>query len=182
MLFGLISKTCFHHSNSKILSESDENQKHPNWCFQFLRYITQWHNGKFSDSMGSIGFCVVLSIQSCWVLLLQTPPQPHPAPPQHRHNTTETQTQPHPTLPQQPTTTTPPKHKPSPTQHRHSNPPQQITTETPTETQKPNQTRSPPWPITRSPPLKQPTTLNPITTDSNQPKTSEKEIEKKEKK
>jgi len=41
--------------------------------------------------------------------------------------------------------------------------------------------RNPPPPIRTHQPLKQPTILNPIITDSNQPKTAEKEIEKREK-
>ena len=50
-LFGLISKCCFHHSNSKILSESDENWKHQigvfkSWKLSFsgimVNIVTLW--------------------------------------------------------------------------------------------------------------------------------------------
>ena len=44
--------------------------KTPNWCFQFLRYITQWQDCKFLTSVGSICIDGVISLTLSSLFLL----------------------------------------------------------------------------------------------------------------
>ena len=45
--------------------------KTPNWCFQFLRYITKWQDCKIFYLYGAHSFCIVMSAQTCLILPLQ---------------------------------------------------------------------------------------------------------------
>ena len=60
-MFGLIFSPCFHHSNLVWVEWEWWKPKTIKCCFLFLSYITQWHQGKFSDSVGPIS--LVLSSQ-----------------------------------------------------------------------------------------------------------------------
>ena len=61
----------YHHSKLKNFELEWWKQETAKWCFQRLRYETQWYCCKYSDSMGPI--CVVLLPLSDFFLSLSSP-------------------------------------------------------------------------------------------------------------
>ena len=49
IVFRLICSPCCHHSNSVWDELQCRKLETPNWCFQFLSYITQWQNCNILD-------------------------------------------------------------------------------------------------------------------------------------